>query len=918
MLIPRYFRSASFPLLCFLGLFHGAQAEDKILFIGNSFTFGLGGTQSVPTIFDALANAAGQEDPTVVMRAVSGKDFQYHHENSQTSITQKPWTHVVLQNYSTQPTHVGSVADHLNYGTLLYDAVMANNPGTQVYLYETWARAAVHGLISGTTTSTTFASTEEMINELRTNYGALASSLTASNSDKLPVLVSPAGDAWYNAGGNLDPGDPDFINLFTGDNYHGNDNGYYLSACVLYASIYKDSPVGLFTHPVVAALGLQVDSTDAAFLEQVAWQSVVETGLLDRSVRVDFGADATPTNLPDTHWNNLTSSQGTIGGTVLNDLDNTTGQSTGINLTVLSRFHDSNSSGTGSSNLYPATAAGDSLYGNTESFAGLSGVTPSIKLSGLDPETAYRFTFYASRTDSADNLQTRYHVTGDRASFVDLDCAGNIDAVIDSEAMYPDANGAITVNLTPGPANNSPFHFTQLGVLEVKTFGSPEITFDTQPASQTVEVNAAASFNIAVNSKRGYSVQWYQDDVAIPGATDVTYTIDSASAGQDGAGFTARVDNGVFEVASAAAILTLSADSVAPTPLGLTVFDPSTLILAFNEALASAGATDSANYRVANRGQLIGVTGVSLSPDGTTVTLSTASEIAGNVVVEPRDIIDLNGNPLPADSILTGTLPGGIDVYLDFGALSALGNPAKTWNELALNNTIRTAVGNGTGTPHVYSTDLLDASGKSTLIGLTMTDTMDSTNTNGTTSGPYPSGVTRDSFFGHTSAWSGFTDNGLGVFVFSNLNVGTVYDFTFYASRIGVTGNREARYSVAGATTSFADLDSVGNTSSTVAIAGISPDAAGEITLTISMGPNNNEGNGFFYINALVLHASEPAWVYSPVILGDRAVIDWTGAGVLQFSDDLTSPWTDLDPVSDAPYLDDISSATARFYRLKL
>ena len=57
----------------------------------------------------------------VVMRAVNGTDFQYHSQDAttQAAIKSQPWTHVVLQNYSTQPTHVGSVANHYTYGSLL-------------------------------------------------------------------------------------------------------------------------------------------------------------------------------------------------------------------------------------------------------------------------------------------------------------------------------------------------------------------------------------------------------------------------------------------------------------------------------------------------------------------------------------------------------------------------------------------------------------------------------------------------------------------------------------------------------------------------------------------------------------------------------------------------------------------------------
>jgi len=85
------------------------QAQYKVLFIGNSYTFGRNHSEtveeSVPEIFQALATAGGQVTPTVSMRAVSSKDFEYHYNNSQTQIAAEAWTHVILQNQSTQATH---------------------------------------------------------------------------------------------------------------------------------------------------------------------------------------------------------------------------------------------------------------------------------------------------------------------------------------------------------------------------------------------------------------------------------------------------------------------------------------------------------------------------------------------------------------------------------------------------------------------------------------------------------------------------------------------------------------------------------------------------------------------------------------------------------------------------------------------
>lgn len=248
-----------------------------VLFIGNSFTAGYGGNETVADIFDALANAAGEIDPNVDIQAPGGTDYQYHSTNAttQTAIASTNWDYVVMQNYSTEPTHIGSVADHMLYGTNLYLTIMDSSTNTRVMVYETWSRAEANALITGTTnTATTFASTYNMTRELVTNYNALADSLTAGYATNHAVTVNPVGSAFYNAGGCYPASDPDYIDLWHTDNYHADDRGYYLSACVHYACIYSSSPAGLYTNADVQALSLTLSEADAAFLEGIAWDTV--------------------------------------------------------------------------------------------------------------------------------------------------------------------------------------------------------------------------------------------------------------------------------------------------------------------------------------------------------------------------------------------------------------------------------------------------------------------------------------------------------------------------------------------------------------------------------------------------------------------------------------------------------------------
>ncbi|WP_269541072.1 DUF4886 domain-containing protein [Cerasicoccus fimbriatus] len=633
-------------ILALVTLTNFAGAENKVLFLGNSFTLGSGGARNVPDIFDALARAAGQEDPTTAIAAVRGKDFQYHYENHQTEIASQPWTHVVMQNYSTEPTHIGNVSEHMTYGTLLYGSILANNPDTQVHLYQTWARAAIHSLITGTSTSSTFESTDEMLNELVTNYQALADSLNTDNPSNPAVKVNPVGQAWDHAGGNLHPSDPNYIDLFDSDDYHGNSLGYYLSACVHYAAIYQDSPVDLYNTAEVTALNLNLKPSEAAFVENIAWQTVVAAGLAED----------------------------------------------------------------------------------------LSDTTP-------------------------------------------------------------------------------------------------------------------------------------------------------------------------------------------PTWTGLTQADAKTLVLRFDDRLDETTARDPANYTIINRGNRIAIESVALANLNSSVTLTTATELVGNVLVEVSAALRDNAGNTQVSSrriSLQATQSPPNLIYVDFGGANTVSGSSDVWNQVALEESVRNAVGNSTATPAELLGNLRDSRGMPTGISLSLADAPTGTNGEGATSGPYPSGATADSLYGQNGTFAGFTDNGKAVFLFSNLDPETAYDFTFYASRTSVSDNRETKYTLTGATSQSATLNAANNVSSTAKITDMQPNASGEITLTISKGANNTNSNGFYYIGTVVIgnQASRAPVLYRPVSLGNDYIIDWSGTGQLWTSENLSN-WSLVSPQPIPPYEDPISPEGCRFYLIQ-
>ena len=490
------FLSIAAPLL----LLAPVTAQERILFIGNSFTLASGDGRAeaiggVPAIFDALARAGDHNDPDTVMRAVSGRDFEFHAGNKVTleAISRNAWTHVVLQNFSTEPTHLanGSIENHRSFGTQLYDRIIANNSTTRVILYETFSRSAAHSLITGKTGVMSFENTGEFQGELRTHYQALAASLTRANPDNRPVLVAPVGSAWENAGGLLPEDAEGFVDLHSSDESHGNDNGYYLAAAVVYATVYGRSPEGLAESTQIQALNLNL-TEDPEMLEQVASRTVgtsrFEAG---RTILIDFGADeGTMAGRDDSasRWNDVTPRIGSSDDGELAGLRFMSGERSDVRLSMRRRFNGANQSGTTSSKVFPTDATRDSLFGNTERFGGIAGVFPSFVLAGLNPRMEYDLMFYASRGGVSDNRETDYTVAGMRDEVVALDPANNTDKYARLERCVPTPEGELSIAIAPGKANDNGNHFTYLGVLQI-TGGSSTSRIDFPPRIASTHVS---------------------------------------------------------------------------------------------------------------------------------------------------------------------------------------------------------------------------------------------------------------------------------------------------------------------------------------------------------------------------------------------------------------------------------------------
>lgn len=639
----------------------------------------------------------------------------------------------------------------------------------------------------------------------------------------------------------------------------------------------------------------------------------------------DFGAAGSgvglgpgPENDPVNHWNNVGAALTADAGSYSNAVTAQNVSST-LSLVVVSRFNGVNEAGTTVSTLYPGNATRDSLFGNTETFNGVSNLFPGFKLTGLDAQTTYSFTFYASRTGVGDNRETGYTVVGATTNFAALDPANNIDNTASVTGLSPDGAGEITIRLAPTENNNNANHFTYLGVLRVDAVPpQTPLAFTQEPASQRALELQPVTFSAAVSGPPPYHIQWLRNGEPIDGATQFNYTIASATLDLDGSLYSVSVSNLAYGVTSSNALLRVVNDTIAPQVLSATARNGQAIELLFNEALDSFTASSPFNYEV--NGGNPGVPAAELRPDGKTVVLTLDPPLAPGAAftVVINEVQDLSLNVIAANTTISGTVPGPeAQVFLiDFGGANTTLNGASPDDPINHWNNLTTAIG---ATDDGALAGLITADNTATPVNLVMQARFNGANENGTTAAAlFPVDATRDSLYGNTETFNNLA-NIFPKFKLTGLDPALGYTLTFYASRTGVGDNRTTRYTVEGAATAAAELNAANNVTNTVTVPAARPSEGGELTISLAPAAANNNANHFTYLGVLrVQPAVEPPQFTAPRLGGGKIHLEWTGGGVLESAPTVLGPWTPVDGAPASPAALDTSDLAPghRFFRI--
>lgn len=176
---------------------------------------------------------------------------------SQSKIAQQPWDYVVLQAQSQEPSLDSTFVANwvFPYADALDSLIQLNDSCTQTVFYMTWGRK--NGDAQNCPTHPAVCTYQGMQNQLRDRYLQMAYDNAA--------MVAPCGEAWRDVIATT----PSF-DLYSPDESHPSLHGSYLNACVFYASIFRETPVGLTYYG-----GLPV--AEAQFLQQVAASCVLDS-----------------------------------------------------------------------------------------------------------------------------------------------------------------------------------------------------------------------------------------------------------------------------------------------------------------------------------------------------------------------------------------------------------------------------------------------------------------------------------------------------------------------------------------------------------------------------------------------------------------------------------------------------------------
>lgn len=208
----------------------------NILFVGNSFT----ARNNVPGLIAAMAEARGQTlEHKLISAGGASLKMHWNKGDAQKAMEKTRYDYVVLQEQSTLPV---KNCQRTHENIRLFDPAIKAS-GAKTVLYLTWARQKVP-------------ETQQLLTNCYTSIGK-----------ELGAVVVPAGVAWHRF-----LAEHDQPVLHDTDGSHPTLAGSYLAACVFFAVLFGENPVG------IASELKGIRSPDVELLQRTAWEMARDRG----------------------------------------------------------------------------------------------------------------------------------------------------------------------------------------------------------------------------------------------------------------------------------------------------------------------------------------------------------------------------------------------------------------------------------------------------------------------------------------------------------------------------------------------------------------------------------------------------------------------------------------------------------------
>jgi large repetitive protein len=544
----------------------------------------------------------------------------------------------------------------------------------------------------------------------------------------------------------------------------------------------------------------------------------------NRKIFVNFNDGTLAQGAP---WNN-TNKRPAINDVFPSLVDNT-GAVTTVGMRVTSNWQDVPAP----SNTGVNTGNNSGVYPDNviRSFWFTTAATQTLQITGLTPSVKYNFTFFGSRCCVADDRTTLYTIG---TTTVTLNGANNSQNTVSINNLSPNPDGTLSIDVTKGAL--SQFGYLNAMVIDVLyddgtapakprnlagNFSSNTINLtwvDAAYNEKAYEVyrstaGAAGPYTLLNPGGNNPGLQTYGDANVSGNKTYHYYVLAKNDVGNGPSSDTVAVSTpNASPVIATIANVAMKQDQSVNVNISATD-DPGDVI-----TIQVTGLPSFATFTPTGNGTGV----IAVNPGSTMGTFSGITVIARD---QSNASSSRQFNIVVTDKNVTS-------YYVNFNSTIPVGAP---WNSFTRTPTAGAAI-----------TGISDEAGTTSSIGITLVDAWTDGNTlgavTGNNSGVYPDNVMQTFFYTDQAAARRIRITGLPT------GPNQKYNLILFGSRGAVADNRITIYASGGQTVS---LNAASNTSNTVQLGGLVPDASGMIEFTAQ----KDGGAPFGYINAMVIQS---------------------------------------------------------------